>query len=74
MQYLLKAKADISVPAYDDSTGAEVLEEQSILELAVTSQMIFKNRRDVVNEHRLFFASAKTLDTNVEEFRSHLTI
>ena len=71
VKYLLEGGANVSAEAYDEVLGEKV-GPKSILQVAATSQRIFRNRLDLVNEYMLEYSSADTLDSDTEHFQERL--
>ncbi|KAL8795904.1 MAG: hypothetical protein Q9195_001648 [Heterodermia aff. obscurata] len=72
VQFLLEAGADVSAGAYDISLD-ECEDPTSILEIAVISQHIFKDRLYLVNEHTTTFSHVDILGENMKKFQRRLT-
>ena len=70
--FLLEFGADTSVEACEETMDGD-LTLKSIIELAVTSQRVFRNRLALVNEYTLQYSSPITLQEDTEDFQKRLT-
>ncbi|KAL8791897.1 MAG: hypothetical protein Q9195_005473 [Heterodermia aff. obscurata] len=73
VDHLLRAGADVSAIAYDITEDLDSEpQERSILEVATTSQQIFKNRLRLANDHNPMYSFNRMLDSDTEQFQQVL--
>ena len=74
VQYLLAKGADVEAEVWDDYLGdGEDSDPKSMLQVATTSQRVFRNRLNFLHDFVPNFSSADVLDQGTEQFKKSLT-